>query len=257
MKKLFLLTTTVMALGLAPAFAQFGPRGGGAPQGPHFGGAMDQLFGTHQTFSAALEFQTTDASTNSIIMPGKLSLADGKSRFEMNLSEMQNTNMPAEATAMMKSMGMDTLISISRPDKKLVYIVYPGLSSYAEMPPSDKSASTDAADYKVETKELGREAVEGHNCVKNQVTVTEKDGTIHESTVWNAADLQNFPVKIVTTEQGQLSTMLFKRIAFTPPAADTFEVPTGFTKYASVQSMMQAEMMKKVAGSMTMPPQEK
>jgi hypothetical protein len=252
MKKLFFLTTTLIALGLAPAFAQFGPRGGG-PQGPRFGGAMDQLFGTHQAFSAALEFQTTDASTNTIIMPGKLSLAGGKSRFEMNLSEMQNTNMSAEATAMMKSMGMDTLISISRPDKKLVYVIYPGLSSYAEMPSSDKSASTDAADYKVDTKELGRETVEGHNCVKNQVTVTDKDGTTHESTVWNAADVQNFPVKIVTTEQGQLSTMLFKRISFAPPAADTFEVPTGFTKYASVQSMMQAEMMKKMAGGAGLP----
>src|ERR1017187_23373 len=49
-------------------------------------------FGTHQAFSAALEFQTTDASSNTIIMPGKLSLAGGKSRFEMNVSEMQNTN---------------------------------------------------------------------------------------------------------------------------------------------------------------------
>ena len=253
MKKLFFLTTTVIALGLAPAFAQFGPRGGGAPQGPHFGGAMDQLFGTHQAFSAALEFQTTDASSNTIIMPGKLSLAGGKSRFEMNLSEMQNTNMPAEATAMMKSMGMDTLISISRPDKKLAYLIYPGLSSYAEMPPSDKSASTDAADYKVETKELGRETVEGHSCIKNQVMVTDKDGTTHESTVWNAADLQNFPVKIVTTEQGQLSTMLFKKISFAPPAADIFEVPTGFTKYASVQTMMQTEMMKKMGGGAGLP----
>ena len=34
----------------------------------------------------------------------------------------------------MKSMGMDTMISISRPDLKLMYLVYPGLNSYAEMP---------------------------------------------------------------------------------------------------------------------------
>jgi hypothetical protein len=47
--------------------------------------------------------------------------------------------------------------------------------------------------------------------------------------------------------------MLFKKISFAPPAADIFEVPTGFTKYASVQTMMQTEMMKKMGGGAGLP----
>jgi len=37
------------------------------------------------------------------------------------------------------------------------------------------------------------------SCVKNKVIVTDDKGDKHESTVWNATDLKNFPVKIETT----------------------------------------------------------
>ena len=56
--------------------------------------------------------------------------------------------------------------------------------------------------------------------------------------------MKNFPVKIVTGEQGSSSTMLFKNISFAKPAAGTFDAPTGLTKYDNVQTMMQTEMMK-------------
>ncbi len=253
MKKLLLLANLI-TLGLAPAFAQFGPRGGG-PQGPHFGGALDKLFGANQSFSAVMEFQTSGRDGNNISMPGKISFDGGKSRFEMNMSEMQGSPMPPSAVEHMKAMGMDTMVSISRPDLKLSYIVYPGLNSYAVMtPPDASSASASPDDFKVETEKLGNETVEGHDCVKNKVTVTDKDGNKHESTVWNATDLKGFPVKIVTTEQGSNGTMLFKNISFDKPAAGMFEPPTGFTKYDNVQAMMQTEMMKKMGGGMGMPP---
>ena len=251
-KTILLLITILLGLGLMPARAQFGPPGG-SPQGPHFGGALDKLFGANQTFSAGLEFQTSGRDGENITMPGKMSFDSGKSRFEMNMSESKGTKLPPEAAEQMKAMGMDTMISISRPDRKLVYLVYPGLHSYAEMPAPDATASADAADYKVETAELGKEIVAGHPCVKNQVTVTDKDGTKHASTVWNASDLKDFPVKIVTAERGQNATMLFKNISFNQPAASSFEAPDGFTKYANIQTMMQTEMMKKMGGGIGTP----
>lgn len=101
---------------------------------------------------------------------------------------------------------------------------------------------------------LGKETVEGHDCVKNKVVVTDKEGAKHESTVWNASDLKSFPVKIVTGEAGHPATILFKNITFTKPAASLFEPPSGFTKYDSPQTMMQTEMMKKMGGGMGKPP---
>jgi hypothetical protein len=211
---------------------------------------MDKLFGDHQAFSAVMEFQTSGRGGENIIMPGKLTFDNGKSRFEMNMSEMQGSKMPPGAAEQMKAMGMDTMISISRSDKKIAYLIYPGLNSYAEIAQADKSASADAADYKVETTELGKETVDGHDCIKNKVTVTDKEGVKHESTVWNATDLKKFPVKIVTGETGQNSTLLFKKISFDKPAAGIFEPPSGFTKYNNAQTMMQTEMMKKMGGGM-------
>lgn len=252
MKKLFSLATALVALGLTPAFAQFGPRAGG----PHFGGAMDRLFGTNQTFSAVMEFQTGGRDGNTMTMPGKFSFDGGKTRFEMNMSEMRGSQMPPSAVEHLKAMGMDMMISISRPDLKLMYLVYPGLNSYAEMRPPDAAASAAPDDFKVETEKLGTETVDGHDCVKNKVTVTDKDGNKHVSTVWNATDLKNFPLKIVTAEQGDNATILFKNISFDKPAAGDFEPPSGFTKYDSVQTMMQTEMMKKIGGGMGMPPRQ-
>lgn len=254
MKK-FLLVTTIVALGLAPAFAQMGPRGGG--HGPNLGGPMGKLFAANPTFSANMEFQTSGGQMGTITMPGKISFDSGKSRFEMNMSQMSGLTMPAGAADQMKAMGMDTMISISRPDLKMAYAVYPGLNSYAEMPLKDSTSAVSPDDYKVETAELGKETIDGHNCVKNQVTVTDKDSNKTESTVWNAKDLKDFPIKVVTGEGSQTNTMLFKNISTTKPESSLFEPPTGYTKYDNVQAMMQAEMMKKMGGGMGMPPAHK
>lgn len=249
-KHLSIITTTILCLGLTPALGQSGK----APGGPKFDGAMAKLFGVHSTFSAAMEFQSVQASGVTNTVPGKICFDAGKSRFEMNLSETKGMKMPASAMAQMKAMGMDSLISITRPDQKFVYLIYPGLRSYVEMPPTDPMASTNSEDYKIESTELGRETVDGHNCVNNKVVVTDKDNATHEYTVWNATDLRNFPVKIVTADTGQLATMLFKQITFARPAASEFEIPADFTKYDNIQAMMQTEMMKKMGGGTGFPP---
>jgi Domain of unknown function (DUF4412) len=253
MKKYFsLLTFATLGLGLLTASAQFGARGGG-PQGPQFGGALDTLFGDHQAFSATMEFQTHGRKGEDMIMPGKFNYDSGKTRFEMDIAEMKGAGISPEATAQMKTMGMDSTVSLSRPDENLMFIVYPGLECYAQMPLPAASAKADAKDFKVETTELGKETVDGHPCVKNKVTVTGKDGEQHISTVWNATDLKNFPVKIVTTENGQDATMLYKNISFDKPAASLFEPPASYTKYDNMQTMMQAEVMKKMTSGMGMP----
>jgi hypothetical protein len=153
--------------------------------------------------------------------------------------------MPAAAAQQMKAMGMDTMISISRPDLKLAYIVYPGLNSYAIVTSQDTSNSVNMADYKAETAELGKETVGGQNCVKEKVTVTDKNGNKSEFTVWSATDLKSFPVKIVTSDK-RPSTMTFNNVSFTKPAATLFDAPSGYTKYDDAQTMLQTEMMKKL-----------
>ncbi len=94
-------------------------------------------------------------------LPGKIAFDAGKSRFEMNLSGATGLKIPAGALDQMKSMGLDQITTISLPEKKLLYLVYPGLKSYVENPLPGAGVGTNQ-DFKVTTTELGKETVDGH-----------------------------------------------------------------------------------------------
>ncbi len=242
-----ILAVTVLCLNLASARAQFGS----APGGPDLGGPMGKLFGNNQAFTAAMVFQTTDSSSNTTTMPGKISFDAGKSRFEINMTDVQSRLIPPGASAQMKSMGLDRMVMVTRPDKKIAYLVYPGMQSYVQTALTDAESNATNGDYRMETTELGRETVDGHPCVKNRVTITARDGGKQESTVWNAKDLKNFPVKIQTTDAGATTTtMLFKNVALARPGASLFEAPSGYAKYDDVQTMVQQQLMKRMGGGL-------
>jgi len=249
MKKISsLLTVVTLSSTLFTASAQMGGSGRG-PSGPDFSGAMAKLFGENPAFSASVEVQAKNGSSGEdMSMPGKIAYLDGKSRFEMNLSEMKGASMPPGAIDQLKQMGMDKLATVSVPAQKVVYLIYPGLKAYAEMPVQNPDAAKSADDFEVKITEDGKETVDGHACVKNKVVVTDKEGKSHEYTVWNATDLKKFPVKIVTNEKNMDVTMTFKDVKFAKPEASLFAPDAGFTKYDSMMAMMQAEMMKRMGG---------
>lgn len=238
--------------------AQFGPGGGGgmgAPKGPELGGAMAKLFGEHTGFSATIEMQTKVAKKpEPVVMPGKLSFLEGKSRFELDMTQTKGTGMRPEQAGQMKAMGMGEMVMISRPDKKLSYLAYPGLQSHVEMPLQEADAAVTGAKYKVETTEVGKETVDGHSCVKNKVLVTDEQGRKLESTVWNASDLKGFPVKIESVQNSTPVTMIFRDIKLSKPDASLFEAPANSTKYTDMMTMMREGMMKKMGAGGFPPP---
>jgi len=251
MKKSLPLLAAALALTLTSANAQPGPHPGmGGPAGPRgtqFTASMAKLFGQNSAFSAMLE-NHVQTPQGEMVVPGKISFDNGKSRFEMDMSAMKSPMMNDQAAAHMKMMGMDKMTMISRPDLKAAYMIYPGIQAYSQMTIQDPEAGKSPTDFKIETTELGKETVAGHPCIKNKAVVTDSQGTQHESTVWNATDLKNFPVKIETTEHGQQVTMLFKDVSLSKPADSEFDPPSDYKKYNSMQEMMQAEMMKRMGG---------
>lgn len=226
--------------------ARPGGMGGSSRSGPQISAAMAKLFGDHQTFTADIENEISMSEGKSMTLPGKLAFDSGKARFEMNMTEAKGNAFPPQAVAQMKSMGMDKLISISRPDQKATYLVYPSLKAYASMPESDQEGSTSEADFKMETTELGKETIDGHPCIKNKAIVTDSEGKKHESTLWNATDMKKFPIQIKTTEGGNDITIHFKNVKMSKPDSSEFNPPTDFKKYDSMMSLMQAEMMKRM-----------
>jgi hypothetical protein len=256
MKKYFVAIAALLAgFTISTAHAQpgmGGPRGSG-PGGPKFGGDMAKIFGENSAFSANMEMQSSGNGDN-MTMPGKLAFLEGKSRFEMDMTQMKSDRMPPGAADHMKQMGMDKMVAISRPDKKLTYMIYPGMKAYVEQPIQDPDATKPESDFKMETTELGKETVDGHACVKNKVVVTDKEGKAHESTVWNATDLKKFPIKIQTADEGTTVTMLFKNVKLEKPDAAQFDAPSDLKRYDSMMAMMREEMMKRMGGAMAPPP---
>lgn len=249
MKKTSLLILALLVT-LLPAHAQPGGRGmGGPPRGPRLGAAATKLFGEHTGFSATMDMQADDGSGQNVSVPGELSFLEGKSRFAMDLTKIQSGRMPPGAAEQMKAMGMGEMVSITRPDQKKMFLVYPGLESYAEMAMAEKELPSDASKFKVETTELGKETIDGHPCVKNKVIISDDKDAKHEFTTWNATDLKKFPVKIVGNEEGRSMEMLFKNIKLEKPAAAQFDPPEKFTRYDNVGTMMQQAIMKRMGGA--------
>jgi hypothetical protein len=139
--------------------------------------------------------------------------------------------------AQMKQMGMDKMIALSIPEKKVVRMMYPSMNAYVDMPIPD-SAATRASDFKTDVTELGPETAMGHPCARNKVVATGPDGVTHEFTVWNATDLDKFPVKIETTENGGRTTMSFRDVKLDKPDAAQFNPPSDYKKYDNMMSLM-------------------
>jgi hypothetical protein len=223
--------------------AQFGGMGGGMGKGMNLSGSTAKLFGDNKAFSGSM---VVDANTQQgpVTVPGKVAFLEGKARFEMDMAETKSPAIPPGAAAQMKSMGMDKMIVISRPDKKVSYMIYPGLQAYLEMPMADSEVDKPDSESKLEETEIGKETLAEHDCVKKKAVVTDKDGSKHESTVWRAGDLNKFPVKIEQTEGGNMSTMTFKDVKLAKPDTKQFELPDNYKKYDNIMGIMQ-EVMKR------------
>lgn len=221
----------------------------GGPGGPNFGGSMLKLFGDNKSFSAHLDIQAKDGRAGDTTIPGKIMFDEGKSRFEMDMANMKNSKMPPGAVEQMKAMGMDSMVAISRPDKKSSYLIYPGLSAYAEMPLKESDSPEAASKSKITTTEIGKETLAGHACVKNKVVVTDENQKSQEFTVWNASDLKSFPVQIEMTENKTAVTMTFTEVKLAKPESKLFDAPTELKRYDNVMTLMQGEMMKKMGGA--------
>ncbi len=245
-----LVTVGMGWLGMGLLIAQPGGLGSSSP---NFGGSLSRIFGANTNFTTTVEIQATGGTTGETTLVGNLAFDDGKSRFEMDLGKIKSSKMPPGAAEQMKALGMDQIIVISRPDLKVSYMVYPGVKAFAEMPLKESESAEAVSRLKLETTELGRETVDGHPTIKNRVTVTGDAGKRQEFVVWNATDLNTFPVKLEMEDDGTKLTMSFKSVKLVRPPAAQFETARDLKRYDSVMAMMQEEMLKKM-GNMTPPP---
>lgn len=231
MRRLFWGLALLVA-GAVSAFAQFDGSGSTGVSA-----SLIRLFGTNNSFTAQAEVQVLGKDNKEIVgTPMTFTLSGNKIRAEVDLARMRNKLQP-DAIAQMKPLGLDSVTSIIRPETRTNLILFPKLRAYVklDMPPNEAEAFLRKA--KIERTTLKKEKMEGYNCVKQRVVITDDDGHKSEATVWTAPELRGFPVCVATQEKEGTVTVRFRKVQFTAAAASQFEPPVGFIEYADMQQI--------------------
>jgi hypothetical protein len=202
-------------------------------QGQGLNAALMKLLGNTKAFSARAEFLVRSGADTTIIPMGFV-LLDGKTRMEIDMAQVKGKEMRAETLAKFKKMGMDRMVNIIIPEKKIMWTIYPALKAYTEMPAPDEAVTGGDKDLKIELTEIGKETVEGHECVKSKFVLTDGKGNKREGRTWNAKDLKNFPVKMEFPDVGATLTITFKNIKLTVPDSKQFDAPAGYRKHSDI-----------------------
>jgi hypothetical protein len=191
--------------------------------------AFVKLFGAVGAFTAKVDTQMLDAyqrETVKLVMD--FAASEGKVRIEINLGQMQSKDLPPSKVTELKESGMERVISLFRPDKKVTYIVYPGTQSYLSIPLAKEDIDAFEKGLKLEKSPLGKETLDGHDCMKNKVVVTDTKGPVLQAVTWNATDLKDFPLQIEMKERGNTVRMHFTQLRFTKPDPQQFDVPPAY-----------------------------
>lgn len=226
--------------------ALFGQSNSGPSSSSDYLKGLEKLFGKHKTFSATSRITLRDsAGQQKMSMEASYAIADGMVRVEMDYARIKAVELTPEAIEQLKKVGMDRFISLVRPDKKLTYMIYPALKAYVESPLPAADLTAAAATVKIEKTELGKETVDGHPCVKSRFSFEASKGVKKDGTVWEATDMDQFPIQTEFSEAGETVTTLFQNIQTSKPAASLFEPPVaGYQKYGSMQEMMAGAFSK-------------
>ena len=123
-------------------------------------------------------------------------------------------------------------INIIRPDKKVMWMVMPEQKSYMEMSldmsKQDVMSKLQDPNIKTEKEFIANETVDKHPAKKYHLTIM-KDGRKEKSGyIWEAADLNNFPVKYESEDKN--TSTVWKNIKTGGVSDEVFDAPAGYKK---------------------------
>lgn len=220
-----------------------------AMAGPLNNGGIIKLFGANNSFISKAEIKSIDKSNKELTsMPLVFSMLDGRIRMEVDLNDMKSAERPDPAFLYSRQLGMDKVIAVIRPDKKDDLVIYPKTSAYAEVAMTKEEEDDIKKKYTIKQTSVGKETVNGHPCVKHEVTLTGEKGDKQSLLVWNATDLKDFPVQIHILGGDDVIVMSFQDVKLIKPEARLFERPEGLTRYETAEKLVRALVAKSTTG---------
>jgi len=242
------LYTVLAALSCATAQAQLP---GSSPAGVSAG--LAKLFKEFGGFSAKAEVQELDGAKNqTTLVPMEFSLLETRIRAAIDMSQVKSQSISPDEAAQLRQMGLAQVVTIIRPDKKLVYVIYPDQKSAISVPLPKEDSDASEKEAKIDKTALGKETIDGHACTKNNVIVSNDQGKMLEAVTWEAADLKNFPIQIQTRDSGKTTIVHYRDVRLEKPALTQFDPPKEYVMYKDMMELMQG-VMKKNGGASPQP----
>lgn len=119
-----------------------------------------------------------------------------------------------------------SMITITRMDKNIVWSIIPSEKMYIEMPFDPKTAPKTKISGEIDRKLVGSEKIDGHPTKKYLITYKE-GGRTEKIYQWWATDI-NFPVK--SADLNNRWVQEYKNVKMGPQPNKLFEIPAGYSK---------------------------
>lgn len=200
-----------------------------------------KLLGDVPAFSARAVARVFDLAQNELVAtPMTFAKLGDKVRVEVDLAEVRGRSGLVPDAARMKELGLDRVISITRPDRRRMFLIYPGRRAYVavELPKEQIDA---ASKTQIQAIELGRETLDGQQCIRTRAIVTDPNGMKREVFIWKAVDLNAFPLQIQTTEFTTIVQVRFSDVQLSRPDAKQFDPPAGYTRFDDLQKLIEGK----------------
>lgn len=237
MNQLFkLLIGSALLLGSWRGQAQFSAPGG-LPPGFHHA-LFDVLTGGPAFSGRAKIGMSNGTDQNPGTISCNIAFLSDKMRVDVDSFD-PGTNVPPAEAANVKNIRSSILL---RPDRNRMYLIFPQFRAYVELSYS-RGAGQDPVPPAVITRNpLGKEAVGIQPCLKSQWNISEVNGDTYDLTVWNATNLDNFPIQI---RLGPPTALLeFEDLHMQAPDSGLFETPSGYVRYEGVKEILSKELDK-------------
>ena len=230
----------VLAFAAPAARAQF--------QAPGIGSELLRVFAEFKSFSAQGELRMRDGGgSETLFLPVHVGHDAGRLRLDFDLTLVTGGLLPDFARESMTQVGLNRAATVLDPEKQLIVMLFPLVRAYTEMPMPKEEVAVALRKFTSARKELGREVIDGHECVKTLVTFTDDAGQTSEATCWLAADFQGLPAQIETRDKAGTTQLRFKTIRRATSGGRRFSVPDGYKKYSNSTALVKGVVAQAVA----------
>ena len=194
-----------------------------------------QLLGTNLVYSATVHLMVADEfeSFNAEFFQACL----GQSiRSEFTISKIPSLHISVSMLNRLQQCGLDRVVCISGPSR--AFFVYTNHLAWAETGCLETNRHT-VEPFEFRKTEIGRLILDNHPCVEYAVLASGNGRNI-SARVWEATDMNRFPVRMDWMIDGEDLSVGFSNIDPRPPIQNLFEVPEGYTHYSDLTELAKA-----------------